>query len=61
MKITLKLPKTAKPRNPLAVAAKTRRAGAHQSENPARQARRLEKQKLHLLLSGKKDRGDSDA
>ena len=59
MKITIKLPKSAKPRNPLAVAAKTRRAGAHQADNPARQTRRAEKQKLHELLAGKKRKGDA--
>ena len=57
MKITIKLPK---PRNPLVAAAKTRRAGAHQSDKHARQLRRTEKHKLHLLLSGRKLEGLGD-
>jgi hypothetical protein len=51
MKLTLKVPK---PRNPLAVAAKTRRAGSHDGDAPARAARRQRKHQLHLLLSGRK-------
>lgn len=51
MKITVKLPK---PRNPVAVAAKTRKGGSHAGENPARNARRAAKQELIELLSGRK-------
>jgi|GEM_PF-658786 len=58
MKIKLTLPK---PRNPLAVAAKTRRAGSHLGEQPARRLRRAEKHKLQVLLSGRKTGGAHDA
>ena len=57
MKITIKVPK---PRNPLVVAAKTRKAGVHLSDKHARQLRRTEKHKLHLLLAGRKADGDRD-
>ncbi|WP_253273629.1 hypothetical protein [Collimonas arenae] len=57
MKITIKLPK---PRNPLVVAARTRKAGSHDGYNPARQVRRAEKQKLNQILSGRKTREDHD-
>ena len=57
MKITIKLPK---PRNPLAVPARTRKAGAHASYNPSRRVRRLEKQKLAQALSGRKDDSSYD-
>ncbi len=50
MKIIVKLPK---PRNPLVVPAKQRRAGAHAAYRPERRLRRIEKQKLHLFLSGR--------
>ncbi len=50
MKITIKIPK---PRNPVAVVVKTRKAGAHASDKPRRQHRRAEKQRLHRLLSGR--------
>lgn len=50
MKISIKL---AKPRNPVAVAAKARRAGLHASDKPRRQHRRAEKRRLSLLLSGR--------
>ncbi|MES3020761.1 MAG: hypothetical protein V4857_04165 [Pseudomonadota bacterium] len=57
-KTILKVPK---PRNPLAAAAKARRAGAHEGDEPARRARRLEKHQLHVLLSGRKKEGhDND-
>ena len=55
VKIKITLPK---PRNPLAVAAKSRRAGSHLGEQPARAARRAEKHNLHLLLSGRKREAD---
>ncbi|WP_157406701.1 MULTISPECIES: hypothetical protein [unclassified Janthinobacterium] len=57
-KIKITLPK---PRNPLAVAAKSRRAGSHQGEQPQRLARRAEKHQLHLLLAGRKGAGGDDA
>lgn len=57
MKITIKLPK---PRNPLAIAGKQRKAGAHDSYRPERSERRAEKQRLHLLLSGRPRKGDED-
>ena len=58
MKISIKLPK---PRNPLVAPAKTRQAGAHASDHPARRSRRAEKHSLYLLLSGKKTDGNYDA
>ncbi len=57
MKMTLKLPK---PRNPLVAPAKVRKAGAHGAYNATRHARRVEKHKLALLLSGKKSVEDYD-
>jgi len=58
MKVTIKLPK---PRNPLVAPARARKAGAHDSHNPTRHARRTEKQKLNQLLSGRKVYGADDA
>jgi hypothetical protein len=58
MKITVKLPK---PRNPLVVPARNKKAGSHDSYRPERRARRVEKYKLHLLLSGKRKEEDYDA
>jgi hypothetical protein len=58
MKVNVKLPK---PRNPLVAPARTRMAGAHGGYNPARRARRVEKYRLGLLLSGRKSEGDYDA
>ena len=52
MKIAIKLPK---PRNPLALPARQRKAGAHASHNPARRLRRIDKHNLRLLLLGRKD------
>jgi hypothetical protein len=57
MKITLKLPK---PRNPLAVAAKQKAAGAHGAYREQRKHRRQVKQQLHLLLSGRKVKAEFD-
>jgi hypothetical protein len=51
--------KTLKPRNPLALVARQRKAGSHAAENTARQQRRLEKQKLYQVVLGKKG-GDDD-
>jgi len=55
MKITIKLPKPPKPRNPLALAARQRKAGAHKSDAQARQLRRTGKNDLRLYLEGRKD------
>ena len=58
MKVTIKLPK---PRNQLAVAAKWRQAGAHGGYRQERRERRVEKQRLHLLVTGRTREGDDDA
>jgi hypothetical protein len=58
MRAIIKLPK---PRNPLVAPARNRKAGAHGSYNPERRARRVEKYKLYLLLSGRKTEEDYDA
>ena len=52
MKITIKLPK---PRNPLAILGRQRKAGAHKSDKPSRQLRRTGKNDLRLYLQGRKD------
>ena len=61
MKITIKL---AKPRNSVVAAAKQRQAGAHGAYRPERRERRVERQRLRLLLSGRvrnrEDEGDFD-
>jgi hypothetical protein len=49
MKVTIK---TIKPRNPHAVAAKQRNAGAHGEYQAERRQRRSEKQALRLLVAG---------
>lgn len=54
MKIKIKL---AKPRNRLALQARSRRAGAHAGEQPQRLARRTAKHQLHLLLAGRDKEG----
>lgn len=58
MKVTIK---AVKPRNPLVAPARKRKAGAHAPYNPARHARRVDKYKLGLLLSGKRTKEDWDA
>lgn len=58
MKVTVKMPK---PRNPLVAPARSRKAGAHASHNPARRLRRVEKHHLRLTLSGRKTEGGDDA
>lgn len=58
MKITIKLPK---PRNALAAPAKQRQAGAHGGYRPERRERRIEKQRLHLLVTGRIREGDDNA
>jgi hypothetical protein len=55
MKITIKLPKPPKPRNPLALPVRQRKAGAHQSDKQARVLRRNGKNDLRLYLQGRKD------
>jgi hypothetical protein len=56
MKIKIVLPK---PRNPLALPARQRKAGAHTPDNPARSERRKAKYQLRLALTKRK--GDDDA
>ncbi len=51
--------KTLKPRNPLAVLARQRKAGSHSAENTLRQQRRQAKQNLSQIVLGKK--GGEDA
>ncbi len=58
MKITIKTPK---PRNPLALPARQRKAGEHRSDHPARRSRGALKHSLQLLLSGRKTKGNPDA
>ena len=58
MKITIKLPK---PRNLLALAAKSKKAGAHAAHHPARRVRRIEKHHLRLALLERKAGGEQDA
>lgn len=54
MKTKVKTIKAPKPRNPLVVAAKFRKAGAHDGGNPARAARRAAKHGLLQWLTGRK-------
>ena len=56
MKITIKPPK---PRNPLAVLTRQRRAGAHDAHLTERSLRRSEKQALQGVIKGRK--GEYDA
>jgi hypothetical protein len=58
MKVTIK---TIKPRNPHAVAAKQRNAGAHGEYQAERRQRRSEKQALRLLVAGQRKGGKGDA
>ena len=60
MKITIKLPKLAKPRNPVVMQARQRSAGAHGAYRPERHERRIEKQRLRLVLSGRAREGDEN-
>lgn len=58
MKITIKPPK---PRNPLALLVRQRKAGAHDAHLTARSVRRSEKQALQSLVKGRKaNRGEYD-
>jgi hypothetical protein len=53
-RVTVALPGLPKPRNPVAVRAKARRAGSHAGDAPARSARRAAKHALQQLLAGRK-------
>jgi hypothetical protein len=57
MKLTIK---TIKPRNPLALAARQRNAGAHGEYQAERRQRRSEKQSLRMLVAGQRRGGDND-
>ncbi len=57
MKIKVKIPK---PRNPLAVPVKLRKAGAHDAHNPARRSRRAAKHSLYILLKDRKNTDGAD-
>ena len=50
-----------KPRNPHAIAAKQRNAGAHGTHLARRKQRRTEKQALRSLVIGQRKEGESDA
>jgi hypothetical protein len=52
---------TIKPRNPHAVAAKQRNAGAHGAHLARRKQRRTEKQSLRSLVIGQRKEGEGDA
>lgn len=56
MKIIIKTPK---PRNPLALAARARRAGAHEDSHNFRSMRRKEKQNLGQLRRQLKENDDA--
>jgi hypothetical protein len=58
MTLTIKLNK---PRNPVAVAAKQRNAGAHGAHLARRKQRRSEKQVLRSLIISQKKEGENDA
>ena len=53
MKIKITLPKAPKPRNPVALPARQRKAGSHAAYNPQRAARRVAKHELRLHLLGR--------
>jgi hypothetical protein len=53
--------KTIKPRNPHAVAAKQRNAGAHGAYQAGRKARRVEKQTLRSWVIGQDREGKDHA
>lgn len=53
--------KTIKPRNPHAVAAKQRNAGAHGAYRAERRQRRTEKQTLRALVIGQDKEGKDHA
>lgn len=50
MKLIIKTPK---PRNPLVVAARQRKAGAHEGPDSTRRVRRAERQNLQRLVKGR--------
>ena len=51
MKLIIKTPK---PRNPLALVARQRKAGAHDAHLTARAVRRAEKQSLQAMVKNRK-------
>ncbi|MBI3229297.1 MAG: hypothetical protein HYZ45_03680 [Burkholderiales bacterium] len=53
MKIIVKT--SSKPRNPMAVVARQRKAGSHDAHNTARYQRRQQKQVLGQIVRGKED------
>ncbi|HEX7643120.1 MAG TPA: hypothetical protein VF472_13020 [Burkholderiaceae bacterium] len=55
MKIKITLPKAPKPRNPVALPARQRKAGSHDAYNPRRAARRIAKHELRLQLLGRRE------
>jgi hypothetical protein len=57
----MKLTTTIKPRNPHALAARQRNAGAHGEHQVKRKQRRSEGQALRLLVSGQQREGERDA
>ncbi|MFZ6725377.1 hypothetical protein ACO0K2_07750 [Undibacterium sp. MH2W] len=57
-KIKIQVP-LSKPRNPLALAARMRNAGAHEAPHPQRTARRKARQSLRL--QGLRDREEDDS
>jgi len=60
-KIKIQVP-LSKPRNPLALAARMRNAGAHELPHPQRTARRKARQSLRLQgLQGLRDREEDDS
>ncbi len=59
MKIKIKLPNSAKPRNPLVAPSKFRKAGTHAPSNPTRHARRDAKHRLYMQLAGRKTEDDA--
>ena len=54
MKITIKAPKSPKPRNPLALLARQRKGGSHDAHLTERHLRRMEKQALQGVLKGRR-------
>ena len=53
MKIKIPAIKPPKPRNPVALPARQRKAGSHAGDNPRRGERRAAKQELRLHLMGR--------
>jgi hypothetical protein len=57
----MKLTTTIKPRNPHALAARQRNAGAHGAYQAERRQRRSERQALRSLVAGQHRGGERDA